>query len=262
MIDYCYHTHTTRCGHASGTDEEYVLSAIEKGYKVIGFTDHIFLPNVIQDGMRGRYEELDDYINSINHLKEKYKDKIEIHLGFECEYGGKYKEYYQHLKKEKGIEYLILGQHLFFEGNELVWLSQYGSPEDILTHYVDIVTQAIESGLFTYIAHPDICLRFFEKFDPFVETHIRRLCECVEKHHIPLELNLGSRRDHQRRRDRMDYPDETFFKIVSEYSIPIIIGVDAHNPRDFDPSVTDIPYAEDLAKRLNLKLINRINLNK
>ena len=69
MIDYCYHTHTTRCGHASGTDEEYVLSAIEKGYKLIGFTDHIFLPNVIQDGMRGRYEELDDYINSINHLK-------------------------------------------------------------------------------------------------------------------------------------------------------------------------------------------------
>lgn len=259
MIDYCYHTHTTRCGHASGTDEEYVLSAIEKGYKVIGFTDHVFLPNVIQDGMRGRYEELDNYINSINSLKEKYKDQIEIHLGFECEYGPKYREYYEYLKKEKGIEYLILGQHLFFEKDELVWLSRYGTPEEILTHYVDIVTEAIESKLFTYIAHPDICLRFFAKFNPFVEREIRRLCECAEKNKIPFELNLGSRRDHERRRDSMDYPDEEFFKIVSEYNIPIIIGVDAHAPHDFDPRITDIPYAEELEKKLNLQLINRIN---
>ena len=32
-----YHTHTYRCGHAIGTDEEYVLAAIEKGFKENGF---------------------------------------------------------------------------------------------------------------------------------------------------------------------------------------------------------------------------------
>ena len=28
-ITYNYHTHTTRCRHAQGADEEYVLAAIE-----------------------------------------------------------------------------------------------------------------------------------------------------------------------------------------------------------------------------------------
>ena len=35
-----YHMHTYRCMHASGTDEEYVLSAIKNGYEEIGFSDH------------------------------------------------------------------------------------------------------------------------------------------------------------------------------------------------------------------------------
>ena len=35
-----YHTHTKRCGHASGEDREYVESAIEAGLEVLGFADH------------------------------------------------------------------------------------------------------------------------------------------------------------------------------------------------------------------------------
>ena len=35
-----YHTHTTRCMHATGSDEDYVLSAIKGGYQELGFSDH------------------------------------------------------------------------------------------------------------------------------------------------------------------------------------------------------------------------------
>lgn len=35
-----YHTHTTRCYHASGKDEEYVKAAIKAGIKELGFSDH------------------------------------------------------------------------------------------------------------------------------------------------------------------------------------------------------------------------------
>ena len=31
-MKYNYHTHTSRCFHARGTDEEYVLAAIEAGF--------------------------------------------------------------------------------------------------------------------------------------------------------------------------------------------------------------------------------------
>ena len=46
QLDYCLHTHTKRCGHAFGADEEYVQAAIDAGIKVLGFSDHIFLPNI------------------------------------------------------------------------------------------------------------------------------------------------------------------------------------------------------------------------
>ena len=40
MMKTNFHTHTARCGHASGRDEEYVQSAIRGGYQVLGFADH------------------------------------------------------------------------------------------------------------------------------------------------------------------------------------------------------------------------------
>ena len=72
-----YHTHTFRCGHASDfSDEEYVVSAINNGFEVLGFSDHIMLPGISQPRIRGDYSLLDDYVNSINTLKEKYKNTI------------------------------------------------------------------------------------------------------------------------------------------------------------------------------------------
>ena len=259
MIDYCYHTHTYRCGHATGTEEEYVLSAIKHGYKVIGFTDHVFLPDLVQEGIRGRYEELDDYINTVNQLKEKYKDKIEIHLGFECEYGDKYKDYYQWLKKEKGIEYMILGQHLFFTDNGFIWLNDIKDHVAGLKQYCETIIKGIESGLFTYIAHPDLFVRFFKEIPEESINDIRRLCKCAEEHHLPFEINLGALRVTRGQEGVITYPYEPFFQIVKEYNIPLIIGVDAHNPNDFDPTVSDITFAENLAKKLNIPLLKRIN---
>ena len=41
-----YHTHTLRCGHAIGSDKEYIIKAIEAGYQVIGMSDHINIPDL------------------------------------------------------------------------------------------------------------------------------------------------------------------------------------------------------------------------
>ena len=40
-----YHTHTTRCMHATGDDEDYVLSAIKGGYRILGFSYSLEIPN-------------------------------------------------------------------------------------------------------------------------------------------------------------------------------------------------------------------------
>ena len=89
-----YHTHTTRCLHAVGKDEDYVISAIENGLHTLGFSDHAPYEDN-RYGLRMQYNELDDYFNSINSLKEKYKDKIDIKIGLEIEYDKNQIDYYK-----------------------------------------------------------------------------------------------------------------------------------------------------------------------
>ena len=82
-----YHTHTTRCMHATGSDEDYVRSAIKGGFQVLGFSDHTpwkYRTHYVAD-MRMLPEELPDYVNSIQVLREKYHEQIDIKIGLECE---------------------------------------------------------------------------------------------------------------------------------------------------------------------------------
>ena len=37
--DFNMHTHTKRCGHAYGDDEQYVLAAIDAGFKQLGLVN-------------------------------------------------------------------------------------------------------------------------------------------------------------------------------------------------------------------------------
>ena len=113
-----YHTHTTRCRHATGTEEEYVLQAIDGGLKVLGYSDHT--PFIFPDGycssIRMYPEELENYVATILALKEKYAGTIDIRLGLEVEY---YPDRMADLLKliaPYDIEYFILGQH--WCGNE------------------------------------------------------------------------------------------------------------------------------------------------
>lgn len=39
-----FHTHTSRCQHAVGTDEAYVEAALDAGFDVLGFADHAPFP--------------------------------------------------------------------------------------------------------------------------------------------------------------------------------------------------------------------------
>ena len=74
-----YHTHTTRCMHATGSDEDYVLSAIKGGYQELGFSDHTpwkYHTDYVAD-MRMLPEELPGYVESLHSLREKYRAERE-----------------------------------------------------------------------------------------------------------------------------------------------------------------------------------------
>jgi histidinol-phosphatase (PHP family) len=239
-MDYNYHTHTFRCGHATGTSEEYVKTAIKGGIKNMGFSEHA--PFKKPDGSQIHYrlhiEEIDEYFNELNYLREKYKDKINIKIGFEMEY---YPEYFKQMLKDVisyGAEYLILGQHM---------KADIIKPDE---EYADLVVAAIKEGVFSYVAHPDIS---GPKDDALYNSEMRKICIASREFNTPLEINFLGIREKRR------YPDERFWKLAGEEQCPVTFGFDAHDvPGAYDEE--SLIIAKELVKKYNLNYIGEPSL--
>ena len=108
-----YHTHTMRCKHAMGKDEDYIRAAIAAGYDQIGFSDHTPWPYASDfvSGVRMDPSGLEEYVRSLRALGEKYKNQIRVLVGLECEYFPAYMDWLFEKKQELGLDYLILGNH-------------------------------------------------------------------------------------------------------------------------------------------------------
>ena len=220
-----YHTHTFRCGHASGSDQEYVETAIERGVKTLGFSDHVPMP--FPDGHESHFRVpkamLEDYVNSVLSLREKYKDDIDIKLGFEAEYYPDLFEDMIDLLSPYPVDYLLLGQH-FNNSAETIYNPRAQGSSDALAAYVDQVIAGMETGCFSYVAHPDLFC--FTGSDEIYAKEMLRLCKSAHTLDIPLELNMLGLRAGR------NYPDERFWPIAAEEGCRVIPGCDAHKPED------------------------------
>ena len=248
-MEHNFHTHTYRCNHATGTEREYIERAISGGIKHMGFSDH--MPFRFSDGYESSFRvptsSAAEYISTIRELREEYKDKIEINVGFEMEY---YPEYFDEMLSKArgyGAEYLILGQHFLYNEypNGKAAFVDTKSTDD-LKHYVDCVISAIKSGCFTYVAHPD-CIKFVGEKAAYI-NEMRKICVASREYDIPIEINfLGIR-------GKRHYPNEIFWEIAAEERSPVTFGNDAHDAASaYDPD--SMIKAKNLVKKLNLNYI-------
>lgn len=260
-----FHSHTSRCGHALGRDEDYVKAAIKAGMKTIGFSDHAMLPKVVQIPIRGDYSLLDDYINSVHELQRKYKGKIEILLSFECEYCPTKVDYYKSLLDEKGFDYLIQGQHCFLYYGEMVFYDRLKNRHLANQMYVEDTIKGMESGLFTYLCHPDLFMLWSEWNEETKEMSLE-IIDAAERLHIPLEINLARARSDYIRAGLDDtnldpvYPRKEFWDLVKGRDIDVIFGVDAHNPEDYE--LTPYDWGRRFAEERGLRVIDTLPFNK
>ena len=80
---YNFHSHTQFC---DGRDimENFVTSAIAKGFHHYGFTPHSPVP--IASSCNMKFEAVDSYIKEFNRLKGCYGDRINLYLSLEIDY--------------------------------------------------------------------------------------------------------------------------------------------------------------------------------
>ena len=249
---YNYHTHTTRCGHAFGTEREYAEAALKAGLKTLGFSDHTaydFLGRPLRDRpMRMKPEELPEYAASVRSLAEEFKDRIRVIPGVEAEYYPTYFSRLLEILRESGIRYMILGQH--YIGDEIgePYCGRETRDETILDRYVSQSIEALETGLFTYFAHPDLINYVGDR--EIYDRKMEKLCRKALETGTPLEINLlglaGGRH----------YPNPDFWKIAAKVGNEVVLGRDAHRPEQLLDGAAEA-RALRMVKDLGLRLLEK-----
>jgi len=149
------HNHTTRCNHAEGTVDEYIQRAIELGIDIYGFSEHA--PMDFDEHYRLKFEEMDAYVSDILGAKEKYKNDIDILLGYEVDWlQGHMDERVLHAD----VDYLIGSVHFIdkwsFDNPEFIGGWKERDTDEIWQAYFEATEAMAASGKFDIAGHFDL----------------------------------------------------------------------------------------------------------
>lgn len=251
-----YHTHTPRCNHAWGTEAEYVEKALEAGLQILGFSDHspYVFPGEYYSRFRMRPEQLEDYVSSVLAVRKAYEGRIQIPLGLELEYYPEHLPNLLPILKDQPLDYLILGQH--FVDNEIGahYSGHRTADKGHMERFTNQVIDAMQSGLFTYFAHPDI-LNYVGEDHRFWREQVRRICREANQCGIPLEINLLGMLELKH------YPNDRFWEIVAEEGCDVILGRDAHEPEQLLMQEY-LDRGLNIVRRYGLHLLDTVPLRK
>lgn len=241
-----YHTHTERCLHAQGTENDYIMSAIRSGVDILGFSDHAPFPD-LDFGLRMPYEELDIYLNEVDALTEKYAADIILLKSLEIEYLPEYSSYYEELLEEKKLDYLLLGEHFYRTADNTLYNITSVDSSECYIDYAKAVAGAMKTGFFKMVAHPDLFMMNPHLWDRNCEAAADLIIETAISTNTILEYNAnGFRRGIKEYADgnRYQYPYYRFWEKAAASEVSVIIGSDCHNPSQVWDYAMDIAQAQ------------------
>lgn len=255
-----YHTHTTFCD-GQNTPEEVVLSAIEGGIDILGFSAHSYVDFDPKYCLRDTV----GYIKEILRLSEKYKDKIEILLGIEEDVAA--------MCNRADLDYIIGSCHFtskngvllpidndldsFHECLEL-WDGDYiGMAEEYYSRFTEYIKKR----------RPDIIGHFdlITKFDDVAEISFGKIPEynrIAEKYMIEalkaecvFEVNTGAISRGYR---KTPYPCENLLYLIRKNGGRVIMSSDSHAK---DTLTCAFDFTRELLKDVGFKKISILHRN-
>jgi histidinol-phosphatase (PHP family) len=238
-----YHTHTARCGHATGRPSEYVETAQTKGLTAIGIADHIPLLPQPDPGLSMGVCDLADYVAEVEELKTRFPGYVL--LGVEADYRPHTISQVGSLLESHPFDYAIgsvhhLGGWSFDDPRQM---DQYANQEidDVWAEYFDLVGDAAESGLFTILGHLDLVKKFGYRPTRTLEAELGRLVERIARAGVLVEINTAG----LHRPVGEAYPTLDILGRLREAGVGITFGSDAHRPGEVG---RDFAHAADLAR--------------
>lgn len=246
-----YHTHHYRCGHADGEIEDYVIEAIKHGYTELGISCHVPYEDFPEVGtsQRMNFEDLPIYFKEIEILQKKYPE-IKILKSLECEYFPRIHQYVEELAAQ--TDYLILAGH--FIENDGVYKDAFSftKPEQ-LERYAEQLEEAMKTGLFKFLAHPDLFMILYPQWDATCEAVTHKIAQAANKYDVLLEVNANGLR-----RKRQPYPSQDFWSIIArDYpQTKVVVNADCHEPGFLNDAYME--EARQMAMELGLNVVTQL----
>lgn len=255
MVKFNFHVHTDYCD-GKNSPEEMVLSAIDKKIKYLGFSSHAPVP--FETDWTMKKENLYRYIEEINELKGKYKNKINILLGLEIDYfkdGG-----ISHIPQKalESLDYWIGSVHyLNYFDNGIMWTVDYDKYEleqgikesydmnvrrAVNDYYENIGELALKHKP-DIIGHLDLIKKsnqgnyFFDENEEWYKVAVNGCLHKIKHAGIIVEINSGGKN-----RGFIDehYPSDWIIERLVHLEIPVTVSTDAHSVDDIDRDFEDI----------------------
>lgn len=249
------HTHTDRSDGTSSA-EDVVLTALEKGFRTLGFSDHVYTPWGTDYTLP---EDPGQYIRENLALAEKYRGRIEVVCGIENEFdcwqddvryqfriGSRHclPVYDGHMLIDETPEILQDGIDTYFDGKGAKAARDYYRriADDIIRYRPDIIAH------FDLIRKYNRSSRFFDENCASYRKAALEAAEAAGSTGGIFEVNTSNI---ARKRRRIIYPADFILRFILEHGYPVIIGSDAH-----DPSLLDGGFREAHIRLWNIGFRN------
>jgi histidinol-phosphatase (PHP family) len=228
LIDY--HLHTKRCGHASGSMEEYARQAAGLGLAEIGFSDHFPMLHIEDRSLAMGLEELPRYVEDVLTLGRSFTG-LQVRLGIEVDFIPETLPRLRTLLADFPFDY-VMGSVHYVDGwgfDDPRYLEGYEGRDifALWSRYFELLAEAAECGLFDVLAHPDLVKKF--GFRP--EEDVSALYEkCLDRvaAGLVVEVNTAG----LRKPVNEIYPSRRFLEMCGEREISVTLGSDAHRPEE------------------------------
>jgi len=226
-----YHLHTPLCHHAEGSPGEYARAALALGIREIGFSDHNPMPEKFDD-WRMSIDDLPRYLEMVHEARAQVPE-VTIRMGLECDFIAGREEWIEKLAGMAEWDYLIGSVHYIAPGWDVdnpKWIGRFTERpvDEIWTMYWEAYEQCIRSGLFDFVAHPDLVKKFgFKPPGDLRKYYVPSIAAAAEKN-VAIEINTAG----LRKPAGEMYPSREFLKMASWAGVPLVINSDAHAPSE------------------------------
>lgn len=234
------HVHTWRCRHGHGTAAEYVKAAARRGISVLGFAEHLPLPEELltRDPQAVSYAmpaaELPEYLAEVRVAAESSAASggPRVLLGLEVDLHPGNEEHVRQMLSGIEVDFVLGSVHYIdgwaFDDPDRQDGYERWSTDALWERYFADLIAAVRSGLADVIAHADLVKKFcrLPARDPF-ELYAA-FAEAAADAGAAVEVSTAG----LRKPCAEIYPSEALLRMLHDRGVPVTIGSDAHAPSE------------------------------